>query len=80
MRREYIFSRENFHKLKALLGPRPGGYRLDPDYLRTGMGDKPYFWNSETKKWEGLRLGDVLVIEDDGSVTRIPVASERKVS
>ena len=71
--REYVFSKENYHKLKRLLGNRPGGYRLDPDYLRTGIGDKPYFWNSEKKKWELVRLGDILTIHEDGSVTRTPV-------
>jgi hypothetical protein len=71
---EIIFDKYNFYKVQKLLGKRPGDKILDPFYIRTGIGDRPYFWNDETKKWERMSLGDVLTIHDDGSVTRTPVA------
>jgi hypothetical protein len=80
-RREFIYAKETHHLIRKVLGKRPGDYHLDPDYIRTGMGDKPYFWNAEHKRWELVRLGDLFILNEDGSVDRIPVAQVRgKVS
>lgn len=72
--REYVFAKDNFLNLQKVLGERPGEYRLDPFYLRKALADKPMFWNYEKKIWERVSLGDVFVIDDEGFVTRIPVA------
>ena len=74
---EIIFSKERFKHQQELLGKRPGDYRLDPYYLRTGIADKPYFWNDSTRKWERVSLGDLFTVHDDGTVTRTPVAEVR---
>lgn len=71
---EVIYDKYNHLKIRKLLGKRPGDFILDPYYLRTGMADKPYFWNVDTRRWEMVRLGDVFTIHEDGSVTRTPVA------
>ena len=68
-----IYDRNNYFKLQRLLGKRPGDKILDPYYLRTGIGDQPYFWNDERKKWERVSQGDMFTIHEDGSVTRTPV-------
>lgn len=72
--REYLFAKENFHLIQQVLGKRPGNKYVDPYYLRTGLADKPYFWNNERKRWELVSLGDLFIINDDGSVDRIPVS------
>lgn len=71
---EILFDKYNYYKLQQLLGKRPGDKILDPYYIRTGIADRPYFWNDERKKWERMSLGDLFTIHDDGSVTRTPVA------
>ncbi len=72
--REYLFSSENFKVIQQVLGKRPGNKHVDPYYLRTSMADKPYFWNDTRKRWERVSLGDLFIINDDGSVDRVPVA------
>lgn len=71
---EILIDRDNYYKVQKLLGKRPGDKILDPYYLRTGIGDRPYFWNDVTKKWERVSLGDLFTIHEDGSVTRTPSA------
>lgn len=73
-----VLSSNNFRHVQSVLGPRPGDKILDPFYLRKSIGDKPYFWNDDRKKWELVRIGDVFEINIDGSVSRIPV--ERSVA
>jgi hypothetical protein len=72
--REYIFDKHNFHVIQQVLGKRPGDKYVDPYYLRTSVMDKPYFWNADRGRWELVSLGDLFIINDDGSVDRIPVA------
>lgn len=60
----------NFMAVQSMLGRRPGGYRIDPYYLKKGHGLKPYFWNDEDRKWELVHVGDKFFIDDDGKVTR----------
>lgn len=72
--KELLYSRESYHTIQQVLGKRPGNKHVDPYYLRTSMADKPYFWNHERKRWELVSLGDLFIINDDGSVDRIPVA------
>lgn len=62
----WVYDGENFHKLQQELGPRPGGYRTDPNYLRRGIANKPYFWNAYKKKWLMLKIGDLIYINDEG--------------
>lgn len=70
---DIVFTKHEFFKIQRVLGERPGDYHTDPFYLRTGIADKPYFWNADRRKWEMVRLGDVFTLHDDGSVTRTPV-------
>jgi hypothetical protein len=70
---EILFTKEEFFAIQKALGKRPGNYHLDPYYLRTGMGDKPYFWDAERKRWKMVRLGDLFVINEDGSIDHVPV-------
>jgi hypothetical protein len=71
--REFLFAKENFHLIQKVLGKRPGNYHTDPYYLRTGMADKPYFWDAKRKVWKMVRLGDLFIINDDGTIDHIPV-------
>jgi hypothetical protein len=59
----------NFLDVQRLLGKRPGGYTLDPYYLRKGHGGKPWFWDDENRKWILVHVGDKFFIDDDGTVT-----------
>jgi hypothetical protein len=72
--KEILFSKENFTTIQKFLGKRPGDKYVDPYYLRTSLADKPYFWNDTRKRWELVSLGDLFILNDDGSVDRIPVA------
>lgn len=65
-----VYDGYNFDSIQQNLGERPGGYRVDPFYLRKGMANKPYFWNDETKKWERVRLGDMFRVTEEGKVVR----------
>lgn len=55
----------NFSKIQQELGERPGGYRVDPYYLRRGIAQKPYFWDALRKKWVIVRLGDSFYMENN---------------
>lgn len=55
-----------FHRLQVFLGKRPGDYITDPNYLRKGMGNKPYFWDAINKKWRDIRIGDIFYFDNDG--------------
>jgi hypothetical protein len=56
----------NLSKIRNALGPRPGEYKVDPDYIRTGIAQRPYFWDAYRKKWEMVRLGDSFFHDDQG--------------
>lgn len=61
----WVYDGENFSQIQRHLGPRPGGYRVDVFYLRRGIGNKPYFWNDFTSKWQRVQLGDVFFWDDE---------------
>jgi hypothetical protein len=75
---EIIYSKGKHEEIKRVLGKRPGDYVLDPYYLRKGIGDKPYFWDEENRRWRMVRLGDLFTIEEDGSITHTPVGQVTK--
>lgn len=60
------FDRENFYLIQQKLGKRPGDKTVDPFYLRKGLADRPYFWDTKTKKWRLLSLGDTIIVDEDG--------------
>lgn len=68
----WIYDGENFVQIQTTLGPRPGGYRVDTYYLRYGMGRKPYFWDEELHKWQRLKIGDLIWINEE---TGFPIKS-----
>ena len=59
-------------KLQEFLGKRPGGYRIDPYYVRTGIAHKPYFWDDYNRKWVMIKIGDTFKFDDYGIAIRIP--------
>lgn len=59
-----IFDGSNINKIRKALGKRPGGYRVDPDYIREGIAHKPYFWDVDERKWKMVRLGDMFYMEN----------------
>jgi hypothetical protein len=61
-----VYDGYNFRQIKEALGKRPGGYRVDPDYLRQGIAQKPYFWDQYYKKWQMIRIGDSFFMDEDG--------------
>lgn len=60
----------NFVEIQEFFGKRPGDYRIDPYYLRTGMGSKPYFYDARRKKWSAIRRGDKFYFDSDGIPTQ----------
>lgn len=66
------YNADNFYAIQKFLGERPGGYRIDPYYLRKGMADKPYFWDAEKKKWISVRVGDRFYVNELGEAVRVP--------
>ena len=56
----------NYHIIQEFLGKRPGDYKVDPYYLRTAMGGKPYFWDYYRKVWIAIRRGDKFYFDNDG--------------
>jgi hypothetical protein len=65
-----VFDGNNLYKIRKELGPRPGGYRVDPDYIREGMARKPMFWDAYAKKWFTVKLGDQFYLDDQGIVRK----------
>jgi hypothetical protein len=61
-----VYDGYNLFKIEEEFGLRPGGYRVDPNYVRRGIAGKPYFWNNYTKKWTLIRLGDSFFRDDEG--------------
>jgi hypothetical protein len=61
-----VYDGYNFSKIQEALGERPGGYRVDPDYLRKSWADRPYFWDKDKKKWRMIHIGDLFYIDDEG--------------
>lgn len=75
MQREMSFEGEaSIKKLQEFLGKRPGGYRIDPFYIRTGIAHKPYFWDDYNRKWVMVKVGDKFYFDDEGIAVREPVA------
>src|SRR4051812_9871515 len=65
--REYNF--DQFQELQQWLGPRENGrYRIDPNYLRRGLGSKIYCWDDYAKKWRLVNPGDRFYKRSDGTV------------
>lgn len=62
----FTFDGYNLQEISKAYGPRPGEYTVDPNYVRTGMANKPYFWDAYRKKWELIRLGDTFFMDEDG--------------
>lgn len=61
---QLVYDGYNIHRIQQELGERPGGYRVDPYYIRYGIAHKPYFWDAVEKKWLLINLGDSFFLED----------------
>ena len=63
-------SQPDLDELKKVFGERPGGYRVDPYYFRTGIGNKAYYWDEYSKKWRLLKFGDEFEFDHDGIMVK----------
>lgn len=68
---EYEGDPKSIRVLQDFLGKRPGNYRVDPFYIRTGIAGKPYLWDDYNRRWVMLRKGDVVGFDADGIPTKV---------
>lgn len=68
---------DHFTEIQEWLGKREGGkYHVDPYYIKRGIGgQKAYLWDSYSKKWKLLHIGDVIFKRLDGTIGHEPRAT-----
>lgn len=74
-----IWVHDKYAEIQTWLGERPGGYRVDPFYIRSGIGSKAYCWDDYARKWRLLHTGDVLFKREDGTVGHEPARQKNEV-
>lgn len=68
---EYEGNPKSIRILQDFLGKRPGNYRVDPFYIRTGIAGKPYLWDDYNRRWVMVRKGDVFGFDDHGIAVKV---------
>lgn len=66
-----VGDRANIKGLQKTFGERPGNYSVDRFYFRTGIGNKPYYWDDYERKWKLLKDGMEFELDDDGIMVRV---------
>lgn len=61
----------NIKRMIDHFGKRPGGYRVDPNYFRAGIGNKAYWWDDYKRKWTKLNFGDEFDFDENGIMVKV---------